>query len=209
MDGEPLLAREDLLRVVADHVVRAGGWQATVLGSLSPAVIVVLDEAYLGAALRRWPQWAGRVADVLRTSILRIRRPGVFVGLHCCDEIPFPLLERIAPDLYSFDAAQGAEAMADDPHVAAFVSGGGRLAWGWIPTRDDLSGVRAEEVADRWWDAAGCVARLAGIEPETLLTRSLVTAACGLGGSSEETCGQSFALAAEVSRRFACRCGKA
>jgi hypothetical protein len=75
--------------------------------------------------------------------------------------------------------------------------------------RDDLAGVCVEAVADRWWAVCKRLSRLAGIEPGSLHSRSLVTAACGLGGSSEETCGQSFALAAEVAQKFAHRYGKA
>jgi len=58
-------------------------------------------------------------------------------------------------------------------------------------------------VADRWW---GVAQRLChgeeGIDVARIRCRALVTASCGLAGSSELTCERSFALAREISRRF-------
>jgi hypothetical protein len=97
--------------------------------------------------------------------------------------------------------------MADDPAARRYLASGGRVAWGWIPTLDDLSGVDPAEVVGRWWNVA---TRLAaggdGVDAARVAAASLVTASCGLAGSSEETCERSFALAAEVSRGFAQRC---
>lgn len=208
VDGRPLIEREDLRPVIADHVVRMARWQAETLQSLSPAVLVVLDEAYLGMALRRCPERAEAIAGMLRSVVLRIRKPGVLVGIHCCDEIPFSILDAVAPDLYSFDAHHGAEALAEDPSAQRYLASGGRVAWGWIPTRDDLSCVCAAAIVDRWWDVARRVAALAeGVDAGRVVSSSLVTASCGLAGSSEETSARSFELAADVARGFAQRCG--
>jgi hypothetical protein len=207
VDGRPLLERADLTALIADHVVRLAAWQADTLQRLTPSVILVLDEAYLGMVLRRNPERAHRVADLLRTVVLRIRRPGVMVGVHCCDEIPFAVLEAVAPDLYSFDAHHGAEALAGDPHAQRYLASCGRLAWGWIPTLDDLSGLAVEQVVARWWEVCRRLAAAdASLGAARLLAASLVTASCGLAGSSEATCERSFALAADVARGFARRC---
>ncbi|HEU4365530.1 MAG TPA: hypothetical protein VFT13_08705, partial [Candidatus Krumholzibacteria bacterium] len=208
VDGRPLIERDELRPMVADHVVRLARWQAETLQRLAPTVVLVLDEAYLGMAIRRVPGRAEAIADLLRSVVLRIRKPGVLVGLHCCDEIPFSILDSIAPDLYSFDAHHGAEAMADDEFARRFIASGGQVAWGWIPTRDDLSAVSAAAIVDRWWDVTRRLAgRGEGMDGARVLSSALVTASCGLAGSSEETCERSFALAADVSRGFAQRCG--
>ncbi len=207
LDGVSLAERDDMLSVLADHVVRVATWQAETLLALAPSAILVLDEAYLGMALRRAPERTGAIVDLLRTVVLRIRKPGVLVGLHCCDEIPFDILDAVSPDLYSFDAFHGAESMGEAPGARRYLAAGGRVAWGWIPTRDDLGGLDAEKLVARWWDVAE---RLAagedGADAARIAGASLVTASCGLAGSSEATCERSFALAAEVARGFAQRC---
>ena len=61
----------------------------------------------------------------------------------------------------------------------------------------------ADAVAERWWNVAQ---RLAlgnhGADIDRIRCRSLVTASCGLAGSSEATCARSFALAREISQGF-------
>ncbi|HEX5132998.1 MAG TPA: hypothetical protein VFX92_10990 [Candidatus Krumholzibacteria bacterium] len=210
VDGVPLIEHAALRELLADHVVRVARWQAGMLRPHAPAVIMVLDEAYLGGALRAHPGSAGVIADLLRSVVLRVRGPRVLVGIHCCDEIPFAVLDAVSPDLYSFDAWNGAGAMAGDPAARRFLAAGGLVAWGWIPTRDDLTGVDVAGLAARW-DAAA--ARLAAQEDSLnaarILASALVTASCGLAGSSEATCERSFELAAGVGRRFAEQAGSA
>ncbi len=186
---------------IADYIVRLARWQVDTLLKCARSVVLVLDEAYLGVALRQVPARRAAVVEMLKSVILRVRRPGVMVGIHCCDEIPLALLNEIGADLYSFDAYHGGSAFAADAGGREFIESGGHLAWGWIPTLDDLSCVRAEEIVARWRDAA---VRLGGDDGrERVLARSLVTATCGLAGSSLATCERSFEIAREVSLGFA------
>jgi len=187
---------------IADYIVRLARWQVDALLKCSSSVILVLDEAYLGVALRHVPARREAIVEMLKSVILRVRRPGVLVGIHCCDEVPFSLLNEINADLFSFDADQGGAAFAADLGARRFIEGGGHVAWGWIPTRDDLSGVCADDVVARWRHAAGL---LGGSDEgvERVRARALVTAACGLAGSSLATCERSFELAGEISAGFA------
>jgi hypothetical protein len=187
---------------IADYVVRLARWQVDALLKCSSSVILVLDEAYLGVALRDAPARRAAVVEMLKSVILRVRRPGVLVGIHCCDQIPLSLLGEIDADLFSFDADHGGEAFGADPDARRFIESGGHVAWGWIPTLDDLSAVDPGTVVARWRHAAEL---LGGNEEgvERVRTRSLVTAACGLAGSSVATCERSFELAAQISAGFA------
>jgi len=181
--------------------VRLARWQVETLQKCASSVVLVLDEAYLGVALRQQPARRAAIVEILRSVILRVRRPGVMVGIHCCDEIPLALLNEVGADIFSFDAHQGGSAFASDADGRRFLESGGHVAWGWIPTLDDLSGIHADEIVARWRDAA---ARLGGEEgPERVLARSLVTATCGLAGSSLATCERSFEIARAVSQGFA------
>ncbi len=202
-DGGALIENAELRAIVADHVVRMANWQVDALLRVAPSVVLVLDEAYLGVALRTRPALRNVLVDVLRAVVLRIRRPGVLVGLHCCDELPLSVLNEIAPDVFSFDAHHGGAAFGADAEARRFVAEGGHVAWGWVPTRDDLTGVDAAAVADRWWGVAQRLCQDSdGVDVARIRCRALVTASCGLAGSSEATCERSFALAREISRHF-------
>lgn len=192
---------------IADYIVRLARWQVDALLKCSSSVVLVLDEAYLGVALRQVPARRAAVVDILKSVILRVRRPGVMVGIHCCDQIPVSLLNEVGADLFSFDAHHGASAFAGDAEGRRFLESGGHVAWGWVPTLDNLSGVCPVEIVARWRDAAN---RLGGEEgTERVLARSLVTATCGLAGSSLATCERSFEIARAVSQGFAPRAGSA
>jgi hypothetical protein len=169
----------------------------------SGSVILVLDEAYLGVALRQNPLRRDAVVDVLKSVILRVRRPGVLVGIHCCDEILLSVVNEIEADLFSFDAYHGGSAFAADTEGKRFVEGGGHVAWGWVPTRDNLTGIDAGEIVERWLAAASALCANDENAPARIRSRSLVTASCGLAGSSLATCERSFQIAAEISAGFA------
>ncbi len=202
-DGRSLIENAELRRVIAEHVARMANWQAEALLRVAPSAVLVLDEAYLGVALRARPGLRAAMVELLRLVVLGVRRPGLLVGLHCCDEMPLSVLNEIAPDVFSFDAHHGGQSFAADPDACRFVAEGGHVAWGWVPTRDDLSAANPAEMADRWWSAAQRLVEAGeGIDFARIRCRSLVTASCGLAGSSEATCERSFGLAREVARRF-------
>jgi hypothetical protein len=202
VDGTSFADRAELREAVADYLVRLAGWQIDALLKLSSSVVLVFDEAYLGAAARQSPERRQMVADLLKSVILRVRRPAVLIGIHCCDEVPLSLIAEIEPDLYSFDAFHGGEVFGADVDAARFVAAGGHVAWGWVPTLDDLDGTCAQKIVQRWRDATHALAAHSDVGEERIRARSLVTASCGLAGSSVPTCEKSFQIALEVSRRF-------
>ncbi len=203
VDGAAALEHAQVRDAVANHVVRVASAQAEMLLRVAPSVVLVLDEAYLGVALRTRPEQRGIMVELLRSAVLRIRRPGVLVGMHCCDRIPLAVANDIAVDVLSFDAHHGADLFAVDVEARRFLADGGQVAWGWVPTRDDVSGVDPVAVAHRWWDVAQRLCDPdAGVDLARIQCRSMVTASCGLAGSSEATCERSFAIAHEISKRF-------
>jgi len=187
---------------IADYLVRLARWQVDALLKCAGSVILVFDEAYLGAALRQVPARRAAIVDLLKSVLLRVRRPGVLVGIHCCDEVPVSVLNEIEADLFSFDAYHGGAVFAADPESRRFLDAGAHIAWGWVPTRDDLSRVKPEEIVTLWRRAALALAGEGHLE--RVRARSLVTASCGLAGSSPATCARSFAIARAVSDGFAC-----
>ena len=205
VDGTLFVDHPGFRTAVAQYIVRLARWQVETLLKCSPAVILVLDEAYLGVALRQNPARRDAILEVLKHVILRVRRPGVLVGIHCCDEIPVSVVNEIDADLFSFDAHHGGATFAAHADGKRFVDEGGHVAWGWIPTLDDLSRIHPDAVVERWMAAAALLYPSDEQAPARVRNRSLVTASCGLAGSSLATCQQSFQIARDVSAGFARR----
>lgn len=118
---------------------------------------------------------------------------GAHAGLHCCAARPFSRMCRAQPDILSFDAHQGLELFFSNPESTAFARKGGTVAYGLIPTLQDLSTVRAEHLFTRWLTLAA----LAG-DPQQFAQNSMITASCGLGLLSPESVTKSFQLARSV-----------
>ena len=190
---------------IADYIVRLARWQVDTLLKCAPFAILVLDEAYLGMAIRQAPLRRDAVVEVLKSVILRVRRPGVLVGIQCCDELPLSVVNEIEADLYSFDAHNGGATFASDAEGKRFVDGGGHVAWGWIPTLDNLDRIHSDQIIDQWLDAGAALGAKDDRALARIRDRSLITASCGLAGSCPATCERSFQLATEASTGFARR----
>jgi len=80
------------------------------------------------------------------------------------------------PDILSFDDHEGLELFFSDRDAISFAQNGGMVAYGLIPTLQDLRALRAERIFARWLTLAS----LAG-DPEQFAWNAMVTATCGLG----------------------------
>ena len=108
------------------------------------------------------------------------------------------MIARSALDIISFDAWGYGETVAryaDD--MGAFLSRGGWLAWGIVPTTEDIDSATVEDCLGRL--NAG-VALLAGkgIEEGLIRAQMLFTPSCGAGSVSEPQTERVFELLAEV-----------
>ncbi len=99
----------------------------------------------------------------------------------------------VNPDILSFDAHEGLELFFSDANALAFTRRGGIVAYGLIPTWQDLTSLRAEHIFTRWLTLAA----LAG-DPQQFAGNAMITATCGLGLLSAESVAESFALAGSV-----------
>jgi hypothetical protein len=103
--------------------------------------------------------------------LARVKAAGAMTGVHCCGHPDWAALLALKPDVLSFDARLGLDALLEDP--AALRASGTRLGIGVIPT-DPGARYDVRELAD----AVDVTLRSTGCLD--LLARALVTPACGL-----------------------------
>jgi len=128
-------------------------------------------------------------------------------GIHCCGNTDWPVLLKSNLDILNFDAYNYADSLSLYPReVKAFIDRGGAIAWGIIPT--NIESLESETVAslkDRFEEALAPFTRH-DIPYRKLLSRSLITPACGLtysGISGAERALELLAgLAQEVRKRI-------
>jgi len=194
--GCPFLSDPALFAAVAFHVSQIICWQIDRLKKAGLPVLLFVDEPALCLAA----PIGGTVSEERRLTALAAtlegaRLRGAYAGLHCCAARPLWRMCRVKPDILSFDAHAGLELFFSDPDAMAFAREGGIVAYGLIPTLQDLSAVRAEHIFTRWLTLAS----LAG-DPRQFARNAMITATCGLGLLTPESVTESFALARGVGR---------
>lgn len=107
-------------------------------------------------------------------------------GIHCCGRTDWTVLMDTNVDVVSFDAYNYFESFALYPkELKAFLERGGLLAWGIVPTSEDIARESTESLMKRFESNIDLLGEK-GIDKELLLQSSFVTPSCGTGSLSVE-----------------------
>jgi methionine synthase II (cobalamin-independent) len=122
-------------------------------------------------------------------------------GIHCCGNTDWTVLLSTELDILSFDAYGYLENLSLYPKdLEAFLERGGILAWGIVPTNEDVLKEDAQSLVKRFKEGVKMLSK-EGID-QTLLKRAIITPSCGTASLpiplSERVC----QLTAEVSKRL-------
>lgn len=212
----PILYDDTLRDVLVKHLARKAQWQENFLRQPcqapirseggdpevgpSPRTIIFVDEpslALIGAsvvALNR--------DEVVRDLEEIFSALGGLKGTHCCGNTDWSMLLETSVDVISFDAYNYAENLAlFADSVRRFLHRGGTLAWGIVPTVEELIASETKESLVARLDAAIGLLVKKGIDRDLLYEHALITPACGLGTLSIGAAERALTLAREVSQR--------
>lgn len=194
--------------VLVKHLLRVAQWQVGRLKTLSPNVILVLDEPYLASV-------GSAIISLSREEVVSTLDeifdglPDALCGIHCCANTDWGLVLSTRARYLSFDAYGYADSLLLYPaEVEGFLARGGKIAFGIVPTSaEELARETPGSLADRMDDLLG---RLEGkgIPREAAIRSAFVTPACGLGTLSEEDAERAVALTADLSAELRRRHGE-
>ncbi|MFO0723965.1 MAG: hypothetical protein U1E65_09300 [Myxococcota bacterium] len=161
---------------------------ADALSIAGAAPMFFVDEPGLYAFSRNQPGHIVMLQE-LRILIMALKKRGARVGLHCCSDADWGALMGLGLDLLGIDARLSLRSLLQAGEaLVTFVSMGGRLALGVIPTS------HRDEVVEPQALLADMQAELKSLEQyfptrsaifETILGRSMLTPACGMAFLSE------------------------
>jgi hypothetical protein len=203
LDGKPILFDRELTQAVCQGLARKAVWQAQKFRDLGKEAVIFFDEPYLtGFGSAYLPISKKEVVDILTETLDAVRPAGpVTLGVHCCGNTDWSLLLEAPLDILSFDSYGYFDSLRlYDQALQGFFARGGWLAWGLVPTGEDLH----EETADSLWQRfQGQVQQLAhqGMTVKEILSRSLLTPACGMGYLTPEAATRVLVLLADLSAR--------
>ena len=205
-DGKSAFYDLQLRDVIVKMISLKAKWQIQKLSSFGVPVIMSIDEpslvgfgssAYLGIS-------DSDVQKDLNEIIAIIHSESGYASIHCCENTDWSVLLATDIDILSFDAYSFFDKlMLYSESLKKFISKGGVLAWGLIPTShpEELKRETAHSLIQKWQSQ---IEQLGydQTDNEKVIRQSLITPSCGAGSLSFEDAIRVLKLLKEVSEEL-------
>lgn len=159
--------------------------------------LMLLDEPWLVELMDpEFPIPPDVAVDLISTGMAACG-PGVAVGLHCCGPCDVATMLETGPQVISIPLSE--ELVEYAGYLGRFISGGGVIAWGVLPTSGPLT-LRS----DRYWRQLSdvwCLLVERGVDAGLLRRQSLITPVCGLAQHQVSTARRVARMSADVAFR--------
>jgi len=201
--GKPIIHNEVAFDALLKGLLLRGRWIIQRMKKVCEDIIFFLDEPGLSGYGSAFFNVDGpTVSSRLNEAIEEFQAQGVLVGVHCCGNTDWSLLLKTNANIINFDAWGFLERFSLYPKaVEDFLSRGGILAWGIVPTSEFTGRETVEGLMEKLEAGFRGLAEK-GIREKTLRERCLLTSSCGMGLMSEEDAEKAMGLLAELSRRM-------
>lgn len=171
--------RDILIKVLSMQ----GKLQARELGQFELPVLIFVDDPGLYAygmsthvTLKR-----EEIIGELNTIFEQIKGMGASVGVHCCGGMDWTLLMESNLQVISFDAFEYFTSIAGyTGELNQYLSRGGILAWGIVPTSEKLRDETAESLTKLFIERINTMEKK-GLDRKRLLKQAFITPSCGTG----------------------------
>ena len=192
---------KDLFEVLTKTLVMKVIWQIRRLKKINPSVIIFIDEPYLVSTGSSFVNVAAEdAAGKLDELIGAIKEEGALCGLHCCGNTDWSMLLKRDIDILNFDAYNFIkEFLLYHGDIKNFTARGGTIAWGMVPTSDDIDKETLKSLQERCVEALKILSDK-GIDRKNI--SSIITPSCGVGAMDEMTATKIIKITAELSARL-------
>ncbi|MDH5386694.1 MAG: hypothetical protein OEY18_18490, partial [Candidatus Aminicenantes bacterium] len=140
------------------------------------------------------------VVQYLNDVIQAVHKEEAIAGIHCCGNTEWTILIDAGVDVISFDAYEYADTITYYPEqVKAFLDKGGVLAWGIVPTSEDINQETPESLVKKLEASMDNLAGK-GINKDLIRKQCLITPSCGTGSRTVELTKKIFDQLSNVSQ---------
>ncbi len=204
--GKPILFDRELTQAACQGLACKAAWQAARFRELGKAPVIFFDEPYLtGFGSAYLPISREEVLEILGQTLEETRQAAggpVTLGIHCCGNTDWSLLLSVDLDILSFDSYGYFDSLLlYDQALEKFLGRGGWLAWGLVPTGEELKAETTESLWRRFQEQAVRLAAAQKLGLKEVLSQALLTPACGMGYLSPEDARRVLAETKELSAR--------
>ncbi len=198
-DMNPIYFDEEFREISLMLLCAKARWQVAQMGRFAEKVIIFIDEPILSALGST--SYVGvsneEALRLLRETSEAIRGVGGIPGIHCCGRADWPLVMDSGVDIMNFDAYAFADTLGIYPgDVEAFLDAGGLLAWGIVPTTEDINNETLDSIERLFKGAMGKLSK--NISRELLMNNIMLTPSCGMGSRTVEEKQKIFKLLSEL-----------
>ncbi|MDI6689128.1 MAG: methionine synthase [Actinomycetota bacterium] len=177
-----IIYNEAIFDTVLKTLALKAKWQEREFTQIAPedvGTLIFFDEPYLVS-------FGSAFVSLQRDQVINYLNECVgtidgLSGVHCCGRTDWAILMDTKVDVVSFDAYNYFESLTLYPkELKEFLERGGLLAWGIVPTSEDIAGESTESLMKRFESNIDLLGNK-GIDKELLLQSSFVTPSCGTG----------------------------
>jgi len=177
---------DDTLRdMITKHLAMKAAWQVRQLKALGvPAIVFFDDPGLVGFGTSSYISISREMVTTALSEVIEAAHSAEgLVGVHVCANADWSLLLESQADIISFDAYSYFDKfILFDKQLISFLSAGGMLAWGIVPTgnADDIDKESVDSLYKRWLEQLHALENL-GIPKQTILSQIFITPSCGTG----------------------------
>lgn len=191
---------EQLRDIVVKTCALQAFWQARELLRHNLPVLVLIDEPglYAYGQSTHITLESGQITADLAAVADSLHQAGALAGVHVCAGTDWPMVLHSGIDVLSFDAYSYFTGLSVYPdELKSFLAAGGILAWGLIPTAEEVLGLTSRDLVARFHQYIDLLAKK-GLDRHTLLTQALITPSCGVGSLSRPAAERAYSLTQEA-----------
>lgn len=186
-EGKPVYYDEEMREISLMLLKAKARWQVDILKPFAKEVIVFIDEPILSALGSTSYMGVTREESLrlLSEAASAIKAAGGIAGIHCCGRADWALVMETGVDIMNFDAYDFGETIGIYPgETAGFLRSGGVLAWGIVPTTDDIKKENEESISRLFGQRLEALSRQ--IPADLLEKNIMLTPSCGTGSRTVE-----------------------
>lgn len=196
---------DEELRQVSLMLLQAKSrWQVDQLRPYADNILIFIDEPILSALGSSTYLGVSReeTLRLLTETASAVEDAGAIAGIHCCANADWTLVLDCGVKVISFDAYHYFENLAIyHKEIGEFLENGGYLAWGIVPTTDDIIAETPESLIHKFRVRVEALKK--HIPPDLLEPRSILTPSCGTGSRTTAETIKIFQLLLRLKEAFA------
>jgi len=184
-----IIYNDELRDITVSLINMKAKWQENFFNE---KMIIFFDEPYMvsyGSAFFNLPE------DIIIDMFNRVFE-GIngFTGIHCCGNTDWSLILKTNVNIINFDAYQYMDNfLLYASELKTFIEKGGFLAWGIIPTNEEIREVSIEYL-EKIFNKAVKSLKDAGLNIDTIVQQSFITPSCGTGSMNPDDAIKVFEL---------------